>query len=104
MATANARTKRTQSATFVTEKRNPVAAAGTNTIGRNKAQTTPRTNARLGLCPSRSKTSGTTTNGTTIAAMVAATIQTVVAVSAMVFRATASNRDKVSASRDRTIS
>src|SRR5438445_3269500 len=88
--------KRTQSATFVTENRKPVAAAGTKTIARNKVHTKPRTNARLGLCPSRSKISGTTTNGRRIAAKVAATIQTVVAVSAMAFRATASNRQKVS--------
>src|SRR2546422_3893096 len=88
--------KRTQSATFATENRKPVAAAGTKTIARNKVHTTPRTNARLGLCPSRSKISGTTTNGRRIAAKVAATIQTVVAVSAMAFRATASNRQKVS--------
>src|SRR3989454_6727156 len=96
MATAKARMKRTQSATFATENRKPVAAAGTKTIARNKVHTTPRTNARLGLCPSRSKISGTTTNGRRIAAKVAATIQTVVAVSAMAFRATASNRQKVS--------
>src|SRR5256886_8955133 len=88
--------KRTQSTTFATENRKPVAAAGTKTIARNKVHTTPRTNARLGLCPSRSKISGTTTNGRRIAAKVAATIQTVVAVSAMAFRATASNRQKVS--------
>src|SRR2546428_87552 len=88
--------KRTQSATFATENRKPVAAAGTKTIARNKVHTTPRTNGRLGLCPRRSKISGTTTNGRRIAAKVAATIQTVVAVSAMAFRATASNRQKVS--------
>src|SRR3989442_8151180 len=88
--------KRTQSATFVTENRKPVAAAGIKTIARNKAHTTPRTSARLGLYPSRSRISGTTANGTRIAANVAATIQTVVAVSAMVCRATASNQQKVS--------
>src|SRR5256712_10561326 len=88
--------KRTQSATFATENRKPVAAAGTKTIARNKVHTTPRTNARLGLYPSRWRISGTTTNGTRIGANVAATIQTVVAVSAMVCRATASNQQKVS--------
>src|SRR5438309_2991925 len=88
--------KRTQSTTFATENRKPVAAAGTKTIARNKVHTTPRTNARLGLCRSRSRIAGTTTNGRRIAAKVAATIQTVVAVSAMAFRATASNRQKVS--------
>src|SRR5207245_10774883 len=88
--------KRTQSATFVTENRKPVAAAGTKTIAKNKVHTTPRTNARLGLCPSSAKISGTTTNGRRIAAKVATKIQTDVAVSTLSFLSTASNQQKSS--------
>src|SRR5438445_434239 len=95
--------KRTQSATFATENRKPVAAAGTKTIARNKVHTTPRTNARLGLCPSRSKISGTTTTARRIAAKVSATIQRAVAVPGMAFRATASNRQRGPAGPEKTI-
>ena len=38
-----------QSTGFVTEKRNPLAIAGTRTIAKKDAHTTPRTNPLLGL-------------------------------------------------------
>src|SRR5256884_9857390 len=59
---------------WVIENRSPPAAAGTRTVVRNEAQTIERTNALRGLYPRRSRSSGTTRNGTRTATMVAATM------------------------------
>src|SRR2546429_7567956 len=65
---------RSPSTGLVIENRYPTAAAGTRTIVRNEAQTIERTNALRGLYPRRSRSSGTTRNGTRTATMVAATM------------------------------
>src|SRR5437867_12852480 len=65
---------RSHSTGLVIENRYPTAAAGTRTIARNEAQTIARTNALRGLYPRRSRSSGTTRNGTRTATMVAATM------------------------------
>src|SRR5947199_8490220 len=65
---------RSHSTGLVIENRYPTAAAGTRTIARNEAQTIARTNPLRGLYPRRSRSSGTTRNGTRTATMVAATM------------------------------
>src|SRR5712691_1418544 len=62
---------RSHSTGLVIEKTYPTAAAGTRTMARNEAHTIPRTNALRGLYPRRSRSSGTTRNGTMTATMVA---------------------------------
>src|SRR5438309_1059869 len=61
----------TQSAGFLTEMRKPLDAAGTRTIARKVTHAIARTKPLRGLYPRRSRISGTTTNGTTIATAIA---------------------------------
>src|SRR5713101_6509516 len=71
MAIVRNPTPRSQSTGLVMVNTYPTTAAGTRTMAKNDAQTIPRTNALRGLYPRRSRSSGTTRNGTMTATMVA---------------------------------